>query len=406
MSLQAILIFSFVCCDVSVFLLAHNLRGNLHLLAHLELVELADLQAHERLEQSRSVVASGEVAVLQHLLRQLAVELARRVAEVRLEVDELLELVELSVELEHAHVLAVPRVRSVEHFEARVRARELASARDPRDGGALVEQVRGVEHLLALLLDHAHAQNLAVGISGDELRGEHLDDDVRELLLRVDVRVEVRLACLDGRLDGLQGVSTLRHVALDLPRELDLVGDVEVDGEVAEVAHALVHERVKSLDDEDLRRLDLLRRVHDTRDVVVDALVHALSLLERLDLLVHEVELLLLDVQRRLSGHLASLAIVEVVVVEADDGRHVTEQRVAVGVSAGGRRGVTSEHLRHTTHERRLATSGVRRESDDDGVERLREVGAARKLSTTGNTCGNTASRGETHRRLARGRHG
>ena len=64
MSLQAILIFSFVCCDVSVFLLAHNLRGNLHLLAHQELVELADLQAHERLEQSRSVVASGEVGPL------------------------------------------------------------------------------------------------------------------------------------------------------------------------------------------------------------------------------------------------------------------------------------------------------------------------------------------------------
>ena len=115
--------------------------------------------------------------------------------------------------------------------------------------------------------------------------------------------------------------------------------------------------------------------------------------LERLDLLVHEVELLLLDVQRRLSGHLASLAIVEVVVVEADDGRHVTEQRVAVWVSAGGRRGVTSEHLRHTTHERRLATSGVRRESDDDGVERLREVGAARHGGKAGrNAQGRAAS--------------
>jgi hypothetical protein len=42
------------------------------------------------------------------------------------------------------------------------------------------------------------------------------------LLLRVDVGVEVGLACLDARLDALQRVPALLHVALDLPRELDL----------------------------------------------------------------------------------------------------------------------------------------------------------------------------------------
>ena len=50
----------------------------------------------------------------------------------------------------------------------------------------------------------------------------HLDDDIGLLLLRVNVCVEVRLAGLDRRLDALQGVPALRHVALDLPCELDL----------------------------------------------------------------------------------------------------------------------------------------------------------------------------------------
>jgi hypothetical protein len=50
-------------------------------------------------------------------------------------------------------------------------------------------------------------------------------------------------------LDGLQGVAALGHVTLDLPRELHLVGDVQVDLEVQQVAHALVVERVQALDD-------------------------------------------------------------------------------------------------------------------------------------------------------------
>ena len=81
----------------------------------------------------------------------------------------------------------------------------------------------------------------------------HLDDDVGRLLLGVDVGVEVGLARLDGGLDGLQRVAALLHVALDLPGELDLVADVQVDLEVQQVGHALVVEGVQPLQHHDLQ---------------------------------------------------------------------------------------------------------------------------------------------------------
>jgi len=47
-------------------------------------------------------------------------------------------------------------------------------------------------------------------------------------------------------------VAALGHVALDLPRKLDLIADVEVDLEVDQVAHALIEEGVEALDHQDL----------------------------------------------------------------------------------------------------------------------------------------------------------
>ena len=62
-------------------------RLDLYLDARELLVELADLERRERLEESRAVVRAGAVAHLDHLLRELAVELGRRVREVALDVD-------------------------------------------------------------------------------------------------------------------------------------------------------------------------------------------------------------------------------------------------------------------------------------------------------------------------------
>ena len=88
------------------------------------------------------------------------------------------------------------------------------------------------------------------------LEGAHLDDDISVLLLRVDVGIKVRSPGLDRGLDGLQAVTPLLHVALDLPCKLDLVTDVEVDPEVVQVTHALVIEGVQALDHQDLRRVE------------------------------------------------------------------------------------------------------------------------------------------------------
>lgn len=112
---------------------------------------------------------------------------------------------------------------------------------------------------------------------------------------------------LDRSLDGLQGVSALHHVPLDLPRELDLVRDVKVDGEVQQVAHALVDEGVEALDDHDGGGLDLLGLVQGPVHVVVDGLLDALAVLEVVELLEHEVELLLIGVESSPSRHLAKM---------------------------------------------------------------------------------------------------
>lgn len=99
-------------------------------------------------------------------------------------------------------------------------------------------------------------------------------------------------------------MSALHHVPLDLPCELDLVRDVKVDGEVEQFAHALVDEGVEALDDDDGGGLDLLRGVQGPVDVVVDGLLDALAVLEVVELLVHEVKLLLLGVEGGPARHL------------------------------------------------------------------------------------------------------
>lgn len=85
------------------------------------------------------------------------------------------------------------------------------------------------------------------------LSRSHLDDHVCVLLLWVDVGIEVGLAGLNGLLDAVQAVATLSHVTLDLPCELDLVRDIQVDLEVNQVAHTLVVEGVQALNHKDLQ---------------------------------------------------------------------------------------------------------------------------------------------------------
>ena len=68
----------------------------------------------------------------------------------------------------------VPLIRAVVELDAGERAGELAAARDPRDGGALIEEVHRVHGLVLVGLDHLHAEDLALLLIGDELRWQHL----------------------------------------------------------------------------------------------------------------------------------------------------------------------------------------------------------------------------------------
>ena len=73
------------------------------------------------------------------------------------------------------------------------------------------------------------------------------------LLLGVDVGIKVRLAGCNRLLDALLRVPPLSHVALQLPGELDVVRDVQVDLEVQQIAHTLVVEGMEALNDQDLQ---------------------------------------------------------------------------------------------------------------------------------------------------------
>ena len=79
--------------------------------------------------------------------------------------------------------------------------------------------------------------------------------------------------------------------------------------------------------------LDPLSGVQQARHVVVDGLVNSLPLLKRLHVLVHELKVLCLGAQRSDVQRLAAIAVLCMVVVEADDGGHVADQRVAVRVA-------------------------------------------------------------------------
>lgn len=107
-----------------------------------------------------------------------------------------LKVVELAVHLDDGHLVVVVRVGAVGELDAREGAGKLAAAGHPRDGGALVEEEGRVEELEALLLHHACAQDLALGVAGDELGGQHLDHNVRLAPLGGDEGVEVGLTGL------------------------------------------------------------------------------------------------------------------------------------------------------------------------------------------------------------------
>ena len=282
--------------------------GNLLGASRLLLVQVTDGKGSKRLHEASSVVASRSIGKGKHGLSELSVELGLGVAQGRLDVDKLLEVVEGSVHLDNFDILSEVLFRSVGELDSRSRGRKLRSGRSPLDVGALVEQVARGKVSNTLLLDASDTKSLLVFLV--ELGGENLDDQVSILLLGVDVGVEVGLSGLDGSHDGLKGVSTLFHITLDLPVELDLVGDVKVEGEVKKVANTVVVHGVKTFENDDRGGFNGLGSVEGSIDVVVNGLGDSLSFLEGLDLLEHEVEVVLFGVKSSSLGDLTSLTVV------------------------------------------------------------------------------------------------
>merc|ERR1712217_424321 len=209
--------------------------------------------------------------------------------------SKLRDVAELTVHFQDGDLLVEHGVRTVLEHHTWVLARKFLTARHPSDGGTLVEEVTRHEVILANRLDELHLEDLACVVLG-EFGGKYLDHKVGVSTLWGHKGIEIWLAGLNGGFDGLERVSSLLHVALHLPREFDVVSDVQINRKVEELAYALVHEWVQPFDDKDWRGLDRLWFIEGAVHMVVDGFLDFLSTLESRDLLIHEVELLLLGV--------------------------------------------------------------------------------------------------------------
>jgi hypothetical protein len=203
------------------------------------------------------------------------------------------------------------------------------------------------------------------------LGGENLDDHIGKLLLGVNVSIEIGLSGLNGSHDGFKRVTTLFHITLDLPVKLDIIRDIKVKGEVKQVTDTIVVHGVKTLEDDDRGGFDGLGSVKSSVDVVVDGLRDGLSVLEGLDLLVHEVEVVLKRVEGGESRNLTSVTIIRMVVIKADDSGEVRDQGVSLPSSIAkstskGSDNVSSEDRGKTTHESRLSTSRISGNTNND----------------------------------------
>jgi hypothetical protein len=170
----------------------------LNLVAGEGLVDLANLEGADGLEETSAVVAAGLASIGEHLLGDLTEELRAGVGEHLLDVDHLVDLLELAVNANDLSVLASPLLGAVEELDSRGRGGKLLAVGNPLDAGVLVPQVSGLVALNVLELDHLDLEGLLV--SGVKVGGQNLDDNVGLVLLGIDVGIEVGLAGLDGSL--------------------------------------------------------------------------------------------------------------------------------------------------------------------------------------------------------------
>jgi len=322
------------------------------------------------LHQSSTIVRSGGVSKTEHGLGHLSVELGVGISQVGFNVDQFLDVVKVAIHFEDGNIVAEVLLLGVGKLNSGSGAGKLIGGGNPGDGRSFIKEVGGVEVLNTLLLNGTNLQCLL--IIGVQVGGQDLNDVVGKLLLGFNEGIKVGLSGFDGGHDGFKGVATLFHITLDLPVELHLGADVKVETEVNEVTDTLIDEGVKALNDNDGGGFNLFGFIECSIDVVVDGLHDGLALLERLDMLEHEIEALLGGVECGKAGDLASSTVVEMVIIKADDGGHVGNEGVglpsAIAKStAKGPALITAKGGGDTSHEGRFAAAGVGGKADDDG---------------------------------------
>ncbi len=179
------------------------------------------------------------------------------------------------------------------------------------------------------------------------------DDDVRERALRPDERRGLRLPAFQFGQHLIRCVAPFRGVPADLPGAPDLLRRVQVDGRVEADAGKLGVQRQEPLDDDELTRLDQHRAGELPGVMVVDGLEDRLAPGEQLQMLLHDLYVIAVGVQRGERQRAAFGPVVLVVVIDADC-------RAAIG----------PERLDQAARDRRLPGRAVAGDGEHDRSRR------------------------------------
>ena len=160
--------------------------------------------------------------------------------------------------------------------------------------------------------------------------------DVGALPLRPDERRGIRLPALQLGQHRAGGVPALGAVPADLPLPPDLLGRVQVDGDVEAGAGQLGVQREQAFHDHELARLDEHRAAQLAGGVVVDGLEYGPAERQELQVLLHHLDVVAVRVQHGERHVLALRPVVAVVVVHAQRGCPVRAQGLGDAPGQGG----------------------------------------------------------------------
>ncbi len=122
---------------------------------------------------------------------------------------------------------------------------------------------------------------------------------------------------------------------------------------------------MKALDDENLWRINSLRRVQETRHMVVNWLLDRFPFLECLHLLIHEIKIVGPGVQSRYRLLLPPIPIQGMVIIQTNDRGRIADKRIGIRVSTPGRSSRASKHARQSPHKCTFPTTRISRQANN-----------------------------------------